>query len=98
MMKIERTVYWEDLRNACIREEWYTKGTCEEYDNLLFGIVDKCSELTDEKLMAIAEDIFQHSNTEKLMDKYGCDETEYMEHILWVLLNEVANYNVEIER
>ena len=58
-----RKICRDDLRNLCIRHEWYTKGDCKEYDRLL----DMCDEycyLDNTKLYMMASDIILHSNME----------------------------------
>lgn len=52
------------LRATCIKNDWYTCGTNEEYSNLFAKLHDEygCPEnMTTEKLAEIAEDIWQHS-------------------------------------
>lgn len=52
------------LRGLCIEHDWYTCGTCEEYDGLFARLHDAngCPEnMTTEKLAEIAADIMEHS-------------------------------------
>ena len=52
------------LRSLCIEHDWYTCGTCEEYDGLFARLHDEngCPEnMTTEKLAEIATDIMEHS-------------------------------------
>lgn len=56
-----RTLSAMNLRNLCIRESWYTRGTNDEYDHLLDLAADK-ENLTTADIIAIAEDIAAHSN------------------------------------
>ena len=59
-----RTMSACDLRGLCIRHNWYTCGTCEEYDRLFDRLYDSdgCPvHLTTEKLAEIAADIMEHS-------------------------------------
>ena len=30
-----RILYRDDLRNLCIKKQWYTRGDCAEYENML---------------------------------------------------------------
>lgn len=50
----------EDVRNYCIRHDYYTCGDCEEYDNLLTHLI--AGEMTAEKLYGAATDIVKHSD------------------------------------
>lgn len=60
-----RTMSASKLRSVCIKNNWYTCGTCKEYDRLFDRLYDCCGcedHLTTEKLVEIAEDIWEHSN------------------------------------
>lgn len=59
-----RTMTAEELRSLCIRKNWYTCGTTEEYANLLSMVGESWEpvDLTTEKLAVIAEDILMHSD------------------------------------
>ena len=50
----------EDVREVCIHHQYYTKGTCQEYENLF----EMCGYVTPDSLENIAKDIKDHSNTE----------------------------------
>lgn len=55
----------DDLRSLCIRNNWYTHGTCEEYERLFNFLHDECGcpeNMTTDKLAEIAEDIMEHSD------------------------------------
>lgn len=59
-----RTLNVYDLRNCCIRNNWYTRGTCKEYEALFDKLNDDTGcpvNMTTEKLVEIAEDIWEHS-------------------------------------
>lgn len=60
-MKIveERRITMSALRSLCIRENWYTLGTDEEYDHILL-FADR-NEMTTENLAKVAADIMAHS-------------------------------------
>lgn len=52
------------LRALCIKNSWYTRGTCAAYNNLFDRLddADGCPvNLTTEKLAEIAQDIMEHS-------------------------------------
>lgn len=65
MNKIEerRKLYSGDLRILCIRKNWYTEGTNEEYE-LLLNIPNEHENIDTETIVDIAEDILAHSHTE----------------------------------
>ena len=53
-----KTTAIEDIRQLCIRKNWYTRGTNKEYDNL-FNLVKNGAAIMD-----IADDIYRHSTSE----------------------------------
>lgn len=60
-----RTLDADDLRALCIRREWYTRGTCAQYNGLFDRLRTErgdLANLTTAKLYEIAEDIRQHSD------------------------------------
>lgn len=66
-MKIieKRTLSMYRLRNLCVRNNWYTRGTNEDYDRLLSSVHNdkyEAVEMTTEKLAELAEDIMRHSD------------------------------------
>lgn len=73
MKYIERRILSADeLRNLCIRKNWYTHGTNREYCNL-FGLLTHdfhSVEMTTEKLVEIATDIYNHSDEADCTDGY----------------------------
>ena len=78
------------VRSMCINNDYYTRGTCKEYDNM-FKMCANCSVLT------IAKDILEHSDKEKLKYTYGCSETEVLENICFGLINDCSYTCVEIK-
>lgn len=59
-----RVLRMEKLRSLCIKHDWYTCGTNEEYAALFARLHDDmgCPEhMTTEKLAEIAADIMAHS-------------------------------------
>lgn len=52
----------DSLRALCIAKNWYTGGNCDEYEHLLFDLAQHKENLTTEDIIAIAEDIFEHSS------------------------------------
>ncbi len=75
-----RRLTMEDLRRACIKNDWYTLGTCKEYDKIL-TISNAITNVTTDELKKIARDIKDHS------------ETEYdVSSIMFILANEYCKY------
>lgn len=60
--RIKFVLWAEDVREYCIRNNYYTLGTNEEYDHLLCDLVWAEGEsITPEQLWEIASDIEAHS-------------------------------------
>lgn len=60
-MKETRHLFSGDLRQLCIKRNWYTRGTNAEYDALL-DAANKEGILTED-IVKLAEDIKSHSDT-----------------------------------
>jgi hypothetical protein len=67
-----RTLDASELRNLCIRKNWYTNGTTEEYCNLFDMLTHNFfyAEMTTEKLAELATDIYNHSDADDCTDGY----------------------------
>lgn len=63
-MKIKeiRMMTRESLRQLCMNNGWYTKGDCNEYENLMQRTEQE--NLTTEDIVEMAKDIAKHSDTE----------------------------------
>ena len=55
-----RTLSMDDLRKLCIKNNYYTKGTIDEYDRFLTSV--KGVEMTKDKIYSLAVNIFTHSD------------------------------------
>ncbi|HWR19805.1 MAG TPA: hypothetical protein VN608_09290 [Clostridia bacterium] len=62
-MNETRKLYSDDLRQLCIKKNWYTLGTNEEYAQLL-GMADKLAHVRSRNIVGMAENILAHSDTE----------------------------------
>lgn len=68
-MKFKEIRYLDSdkLRSLCIHQNWYTKGTSEEYEHLMDRSYDSFGislDMTTEKLAEVARDILDHSDTD----------------------------------
>lgn len=57
-----RTLSMDDLRELCIKNNYYTEGTNDEYDRFLTSV--KGVEITKDKIYYLAVNIFTHSDIE----------------------------------
>lgn len=87
MRKAQRNIDASKVREMCIRHQYYTCGDNAAYTKMLQNVG-----LTDadnmEQMQEIADDIYFHSDTDRIMSEYGCDEAEVMDSILYNLYNE----------
>ena len=77
-----RTIRWETLRNLCIKKNWYTMGSNDEYGEML----DFASshEMTTENLVRVASDIIEHSD-EKCFEDCEYNGTTAIQYVLFEL-------------
>lgn len=73
------------IRALCIRQNWYTDGTCRAYDNLLNYCEDH-KVLDEDALDFIAWDIFNHSTN----FDYSYSSDENVENIKYYILNDAT--------
>lgn len=56
------------VRSLCIQRHWYTRGTTQEYEQMLQGLLDEHfmsrDDITDQDIIALAENIVEHSDLE----------------------------------
>lgn len=98
-MKGDRKMYLQETRRIdtgkvramCIDNDYYTQGTCEEYDKMFKMCDSGCG------VLAIASDILEHSNKQRLVNRYGCSEREVLENICFGLINDCSFTCVEIK-
>lgn len=72
------------LRGLCIEENWYTCGTCKEYDNLL-SMTEK-ENITTDDIVEIATDIMEHSKI--------CSDMTFTD-IMWLIAERCNTYFTE---
>lgn len=94
-MKIVRILSPEHIRHVCIKENWYTGGTVTEYGKLMDRVYDSDHNLLDidlNKLIEIAEDIYEHSSIDE--EEFGSkeDTTHYIiNRLLEVCIHAVSD-------
>lgn len=84
-MKIKevKKIDTDKLRNICIKNNWYTRGTNREYSNM-FKMCEKDNISTND-LYEIAKDIYEHTSVEDA--KSGCSvEYSDIENILNMMI------------
>ena len=90
-----KKLFWDDVRKVCIQNDYYTFGNNAQYSNLM-SFVSKKETVTEEDIFVISNDIFAHSDIERIMDEGGVDECGAFESILFNLTEETHTfYTVE---
>ena len=88
-LKETRRIDTDKVRALCIRNDYYTRGTCEEYDRMFatcrFG-----------EVLLVASDILEHTDCEKLMNMCGASRTEVLENICFEIINDCTYTCVSI--
>lgn len=87
---IRKKILLGRLRQFCIQQDLYTRGTNEQYKKL-FQMAT--GEITDQKLVDIAEDIWDHSCIDKLQEK----NIEFHDLVAQLIANCVTFYATEEE-
>lgn len=71
------------VHSMCFSYNFYTCGDQQEFEDLLFFV--KSHRPTLKNMIAAAQNIYEHSDVEKLMGKYNADEKEIFEEIMFGL-------------
>lgn len=86
-MKITPMRNWspERMRELCIEQNWFTRGTCEEYDEMLNYV--RSHNATYENMAIVASMILEHSACDYFSDY---DTDSLMAHILFWIEKDVV--------
>ena len=71
------------VQSMCVSYDFYTCGDKEEFEELLFFV--KAFRPTIQNMVIAARNIYNHSDIETLMEKYGTDEKGIFEEIMFGL-------------
>lgn len=84
--EITETVKWSssDIRNMCIKNDWYTAGDIKAYSKMLDFVED--NEPTKLNIWKVAKDILDHSSEDDL----------YVEAIMFTIANDVVKTFFEV--
>lgn len=84
-----------DVIQMCIKHDWYTCGTCAEYEKMLDFVRDNSYSLKN--AYYVARDIARHSDLTTYGYALNSTEPEAIESILWAIGNEAVNIFYGIE-
>lgn len=83
-VKTKVVIHRDSIYNLCVSQQYYTCGDCEAYEKML-GYVDSLNDIQLDKVAdavyIIANDIYDHSNIEKMQSEYGCSKEEILQAI-----------------
>ena len=65
--KIVKVLRMEDVREMCIKHQYYTVGDCKAYENM-FNMLTGEDDIPDEVVEKIATDIKEHSRTDDTVE------------------------------
>ena len=85
-----RKLHTSDLRALCIREDWYTGGTNEEYANLM-NMTFKDNITTDD-IVEISTDIIEHSETAKQKFERASGGENFYLHVMYLVAEACFTY------
>ena len=81
-----RRISADKIIGICIRQDWYTRGTNEEYERMLSTASEK-ENLSTEDIVEIATDILEHSDSDRIMSSYGMGYDEILESVMFEIAN-----------
>lgn len=84
-MKEIRRIQTDRVRNLCIENNYYTKGTCEEYA-AMFDLCRTVNPSTND-FEQIAVDIMEHSDVQDWCERSGMPPMAMVECIMYELIN-----------
>ena len=92
-MKEIRKIQIDKVRSMCIRNDYYTHGTCEEYAEMF----EACNveNPTTEDFAEIATDILYHSDKRKMKESTGLSIQELRKCIMFELINDCTITYIE---
>lgn len=88
-LTLRQQIFRDELRTLCINKEWYTKGDIKEYD----AMFDKLHEdMTDDEVLDICKDIYDHSDVEQTANTYGVSYDEIFDNIVYEVFGIVHTF------
>lgn len=79
-MKLRKQINREELRNLCIRKDYYNCGDCREYEGLFNMLSDN---MTDDDIVAVALNIYYHTDYEEIAKEYGVSYDDVLRNMVF---------------
>lgn len=92
-MKEVRRIEIDKVRSMCIRNNYYTLGTCEEYA-AMFELC-RTENPTTQNFEEIAIDILGHSDAYSLTKRTGLAYRELLKCVMFELINDCTIVHIE---
>ena len=89
---INYVIDWGKVREECISHNWYTRGSNKAYEYMLFTL---CKGRTLEDVYRVANDIYEHSDKERIDNYFVTGVKEPVKCIMDYIINECTYILVE---
>ena len=91
MVKLRKQIFRDELRNLCVRKDWFTCGSIADYD-AMFNKLN--NDMSDEEIVDVCKDIFDYSDVEKTAREYGVAYEEVFDNIVYEVFEIVHTFVV----
>ena len=91
MIKLRKQIFGDELRNLCVRKDWFTCGSIADYD-AMFNKLN--NDMSDEEIVDVCKDIFDYSEVEKKAEEYGVPYEEVFDTIIYEVFEIVHTFVV----
>lgn len=92
--RTEYRIDWAKVRGLCIKQNWYTRGRNAEYEHMLLELIpDEATGL--DTVYVVAEDIWDHSDRDRLRDETGYNEDEIINMMAELIVNECSWISIQ---
>jgi hypothetical protein len=88
---LTKRIFRDELRTLCVKEDWYTCGDIDAYDNL-FNMLHR--DMDDAEIVGICVDIYDHSDVERFSKEYGVSYEDIFDNIVYEVYELVHTFVV----
>lgn len=94
-MTAKRRLNYDAIRRMCIRNQYCTCATNEDYEPIIHESLDE--ELTLERTLNIARRIYCMSDIKALKQRTGRSSLEILHDICWYIINECSTTHLTLK-
>lgn len=91
MIKLRKQIFRDELRNLCVRKDWFTCGSIVEYD-AMFNKLN--NDMSDDEIVEVCRDIYYYSDVKKTAEEYGVAYEEVFDNIVYEVFEIVHTFIV----